>query len=32
VPSLLAPDGSSHWGMGGLERLRTGEPLVPRPA
>ena len=32
VPSLLAPDGSSHWGMGGLERLRAGEPLVPRPA
>ena len=32
VPSLLAPDGSSHWGMGGLERLRSGEPLVPRPA
>jgi predicted DsbA family dithiol-disulfide isomerase len=30
VPSLLAPDGSSHWGMGGLERLRAGEPLVPR--
>jgi predicted DsbA family dithiol-disulfide isomerase len=32
VPSLLASDGSSHWGMGGLERLRRGEPLVPRPA
>ncbi len=32
VPSLLAPDGSSHWGMGGLERLQAGEPLVPRPA
>ena len=32
VPSLLAPDGSSHWGMGGLERLRSGEPLVPRQA
>jgi 2-hydroxychromene-2-carboxylate isomerase len=32
VPSLLAPDGSSHWGMGGLARLRAGEPLVPRPA
>jgi predicted DsbA family dithiol-disulfide isomerase len=32
VPSLLAPDGSSHWGMGGLQRLRAGEPLVPRPA
>ena len=32
VPSLLAADGSSHWGMGGLDRLRRGEPLVPRPA
>jgi predicted DsbA family dithiol-disulfide isomerase len=32
VPSLLAEDGASHWGMGGLERLRAGEPLVPRPA
>ena len=28
----LAPgrDGESHWGMGGLERLLAGEPLVPR--
>ncbi|MGE5273545.1 MAG: DsbA family oxidoreductase [Verrucomicrobiota bacterium] len=32
VPSLLAADGSTHWGMGGLERLRRGEPLVPRSA
>jgi predicted DsbA family dithiol-disulfide isomerase len=32
VPSLLAEDGSSHWGMGGLERLQAGEALVPRPA
>lgn len=32
VPSLLAADGSSHWGMGGLRRLQAGEPLVPRPA
>jgi predicted DsbA family dithiol-disulfide isomerase len=32
VPSLLASDGSTHWGMGGLARLRAGEPLVPRPA
>jgi predicted DsbA family dithiol-disulfide isomerase len=32
VPSLLAADGSTHWGMGGLARLRAGEPLVPRPA
>jgi predicted DsbA family dithiol-disulfide isomerase len=30
VPSLLAEDGGSHWGMGGLERLLAGEPLVPR--
>jgi predicted DsbA family dithiol-disulfide isomerase len=30
VPSLLTEDGESHWGMGGLERLLAGEPLVPR--
>ena len=30
VPSLLTPDGESHWGMGGLERLLAGQPLVPR--
>ncbi len=30
VPSLLTSNGDSHWGMGGLERLRNGEPLVPR--
>jgi predicted DsbA family dithiol-disulfide isomerase len=30
VPSLLADNGESHWGMGGLERLLAGEPLVPR--
>jgi predicted DsbA family dithiol-disulfide isomerase len=30
VPTLLNGDGESHWGMGGLERLRAGEPLVPR--
>ena len=30
VPSLLAESGESHWGMGGLERLLAGEPLVPR--
>ena len=30
VPTLLAEDGASHWGMGGLERLLAGEPLVPR--
>jgi predicted DsbA family dithiol-disulfide isomerase len=30
VPTLLAEDGASHWGMGGLERLLAGEELVPR--
>ncbi len=30
VPSLLTEDGETHWGMGGLERLRSGLPLVPR--
>jgi 2-hydroxychromene-2-carboxylate isomerase len=30
VPSLLTQDGQSHWGMGGLERLVSGLPLVPR--
>ena len=30
VPSLLAADGRSHWGMGGIERVLAGEPLVPR--
>jgi predicted DsbA family dithiol-disulfide isomerase len=30
VPSLLAADGESHWGMGGLARLLAGEKLVPR--
>lgn len=30
VPSVLTGDGRSHWGMGGVERLLTGEPLVPR--
>jgi predicted DsbA family dithiol-disulfide isomerase len=30
VPSLLAANGESHWGTGGLERLLAGEPLVPR--
>jgi predicted DsbA family dithiol-disulfide isomerase len=32
VPSLLTSDGETHWGMGGVERLLTGAPLVPRPA
>jgi predicted DsbA family dithiol-disulfide isomerase len=31
VPSVLTEDGETHWGMGGLERLRSGLPLVPRP-
>ena len=30
VPSVLTEDGETHWGMGGLERLRSGLPLVPR--
>ena len=30
VPSLVAEDGEVHWGMGGIERLLRGEPLVPR--
>jgi predicted DsbA family dithiol-disulfide isomerase len=30
VPSLLTEKGEHHWGMGGLERLLAGEPLVPR--
>ena len=30
VPSLLTAAGETHWGMGGLERLLAGEPLVPR--
>ena len=30
VPSLLTPEGDSHWGMGGVERLLAGQPLVPR--
>jgi predicted DsbA family dithiol-disulfide isomerase len=30
VPSLLTAEGDSHWGMGGLRRLLTGEPLLPR--
>ena len=32
VPSLMTADGESHWGMGGLERLLAGQPLVPRSA
>jgi predicted DsbA family dithiol-disulfide isomerase len=30
VPTLLTEDGETHWGMGGVERLLRGEPLVPR--
>jgi predicted DsbA family dithiol-disulfide isomerase len=30
VPSLLTAEGESHWGMGGLARLLSGQPLVPR--
>ncbi len=30
VPSLLAENGESHWGMGGVDRLLAGEPLIPR--
>ncbi len=30
VPSLLTEDGETHWGMGGLDRLRRGLELVPR--
>jgi 2-hydroxychromene-2-carboxylate isomerase len=30
VPSLLTEEGDTHWGMGGLERLAEGRPLVPR--
>jgi predicted DsbA family dithiol-disulfide isomerase len=29
VPTLLT-DGHTHWGMGGVERLVRGQPLVPR--
>ena len=32
VPSLLTEDGETHWGMGGLERLLSGHPLLPRSA
>lgn len=30
VPSILASDGQTHWGMGGLQRLIEGQPLIPR--
>jgi hypothetical protein len=28
---VLASDGATHWGMGGLQRVFDGQPLVPRP-
>ena len=31
VPSLVTDDGQWHWGTGGVERLLSGQPLVPRP-
>jgi hypothetical protein len=30
VPSLLTEGGEIHWGMGGIELLLAGQPLVPR--
>ncbi len=32
VPTLLTENGETHWGMGGLERLLSGQPLAPRTA
>jgi 2-hydroxychromene-2-carboxylate isomerase len=32
VPSVLTADGQTHWGMGGIDRVLAGEPLVPRAA
>jgi predicted DsbA family dithiol-disulfide isomerase len=32
VPTVATEDGRTHWGLGGVERLLTGEPLVPRSA
>ncbi len=32
VPSVATEDGRTHWGLGGVERVLTDEPLVPRPA
>ncbi len=31
VPTLLTGEGETHWGLGGIERLLAGKPLVPRP-
>src|SRR5438128_5736991 len=30
VPALVTDDGETHWGMGRLQRLLEGLPLVPR--
>jgi len=30
VPTVVAADARTHWGLGGVERLLAGEPLVPR--
>jgi len=32
VPTLVTEEGESHWGMGGVNRLLAGQPLVARPA
>jgi len=32
VPTLRTEQGETHWGMGGLERLTAGLPLIPRVA
>jgi predicted DsbA family dithiol-disulfide isomerase len=32
VPTLRSEGDETHWGMGGLERLTAGLPLVPRSA
>ena len=32
VPSLVTESGEVHWGMGGLERLLSGQSLIPRPS
>jgi predicted DsbA family dithiol-disulfide isomerase len=32
VPALLTDERRWHWGMGGIERLLAGTPLIPRTA
>lgn len=32
VPTVATEDGRTHWGLGGVQRLLTGESLVPRSA